>query len=228
MPLFPFGPPKCVLTVVIKPYEPCFVLTVMGYMTQSLPLKNFQSNQVAQLTHDMMWVLTVGSPPLLSYNKGWSGGVTMEPIRGCALLQLAHLLASCLSLSILGGVWGLTKQPLCCLHQCSPAVAWGFATWVWGDASVLTGASSPAHVWCCPSLMPRAPDLSPRTCRRHCLHCLQSCRGAAAALERALGGALGVFFLCAQQKRPFPLPFCKKNGASIPLLIAVCSPGQVD
>ena len=70
MPLFPFGPPKCVLTVVIKPYEPSFVLTVIGYMTQSLPLKNFQSNQVAQLTHDMMWVLTMGSPPLLSYNKG--------------------------------------------------------------------------------------------------------------------------------------------------------------
>ena len=49
-----------------------------------------------------------------------------------------------------------------------------------------------------------------------------------AALEWALGGALGVFFLCAQQKRPFPFPFCKKNGASIHLLISICSPGQWD
>ena len=60
MPLFPFGPPKYVLTVVLKSYKPSFVLTVMGYMTKSLPLKNLQSNQVAQQTREVMWVLTVG------------------------------------------------------------------------------------------------------------------------------------------------------------------------
>lgn len=150
----------------------------MGYMTQSLPLKNLQSNEVARLTHEMMWVLTVGSPPPLSYNKGWSGGVTVEPIGGCALLQLAHLLASRLPLPIPGGGWGPTNQPLCCLHQCSPAMAWGFVTWVWGDASVLTGVSSPAHVWCCPSLILRVPDTFPPVpAHWHCLRCSRNWHG---------------------------------------------------
>ena len=157
----------------------------------------------------MKWcvVLTVGPPHILFYltSKGWSGGVTMEPIGGRALLQLAQLFTSYLSLSVLGGVWGLTNHPHCCLRQCSWVMAWCLVTWVWGDA----------RLWCCPSFTVHVVTCSwcflICTCPLPLLtNAITAIVATAAPLGWALGGTLRVLLFpasCPRQERPPPYPF---------------------